>query len=102
MTGKARQRRRIAPPLCADVTALQATINRYTGESMAIAGGMTGAYEFVVESFTLKTVKATTYPSTECANIEAAVAILERGESVIVAAGDVARLRQRLASFGIG
>lgn len=68
---------------------------------MAIAGGMTTAYRCQVQEFRLFTDK-TTYPSTECANIEAAVAILERGESVIVAAGDVAKLRQRLASFGIG
>ena len=69
---------------------------------MAIAGGMTSAYQFVIEDFTLKTVKATTYPSANCANIEAAVAILERGEHCIVAAGDVAKLRQRLAGLGIG
>ena len=68
---------------------------------MAIAGGMTSAYQFVIEDFTLKTVKATTYPRQDCANIEAAVAILERGEHCIVAAGDVAKLRQRLASFGV-
>ena len=70
--------------------------------TMAIAGGMTSAYQFMVENYTLKTVKATTYPAKECANIEAAVSILERGESVIVAAGDVAKLRSRLASYGIG
>lgn len=69
---------------------------------MAVAGGMTSAYQFVVENFTLKTVRTTTYPSQDCANIEAAVAILERGEMCIVAAGDVARLRQRLAGLGIG
>ena len=69
---------------------------------MAVSGGMTSAYQFVVENFTLKTVKATTYPSQDCANIEAACAILERGEMCIVAAGDVARLRQRLAGLGIG
>ena len=68
---------------------------------MAVAGGMTSAYQFVVENFTLKTVKATTYPSQDCANIEAACAILERGENCIVAAGDAARLRQRLASYGV-
>lgn len=66
---------------------------------MAVAGGMTSAYQFVIEDFTLKTVKATTYPRQDCANVEAAVAILERGEHCIVAAGDVAKLRQRLARY---
>lgn len=69
---------------------------------MAIAGGMTSAYQFVIEDFTLKTVKGTTYPSQDCANIEAAIEILQRGEHCMVASGDVAKLRQRLAGLGIG
>ena len=101
MSGKARRRRCNAALLCADDGALQATIDRYGGESMAIAGGMTGAYKCQIQEYRL-TADKTTYPSKDCANIEAAVTILGRGESCIVAAGDVAKLRQRLASFGIG
>lgn len=69
---------------------------------MAIAGGTTSAYVFVVEDYTLRTVKGTQYPSQDCAKIDAAIATLQAGEKCTVAAGDVAKLRQRLAGLGIG
>lgn len=71
-------------------------------DTMAVAGGMTSAYVLMVEDYTLKAVKGTTYPSSDCANIESAIATLQAGEKCIVAAGDVAKLRQRLAGLGIG
>ena len=67
---------------------------------MAIAGGMTTAYRCRIDTFELRR-DPTTYPSRECATVDTAMEMLERGESVIVAANDMERLRQRLASFGI-
>lgn len=67
---------------------------------MAIAGGMTTAYKCRVHEYVLK-VEPTTYPKAECANVEAAVAILERGETCIVASADIPQLRQRLAGLGV-
>jgi len=67
---------------------------------MAIAGGMTTAYKCRVHEYVLK-VEKTTYPKVECANVEAAVAILERGEACTVASADIPQLRQRLAGLGV-
>jgi hypothetical protein len=67
---------------------------------MAVAGGITTAYKCQVSEYRLH-VQSTSYPKAECANIEAAIQMLQAGESCIVAGGDVAKLRQRLASFGV-
>jgi len=67
---------------------------------MAIAGGMTTAYRCQVSEYKL-TATPTTCLRNECANVEAAVAILERGEACVVAGFDMAQLRQRLAGLGV-
>ena len=69
---------------------------------MAVAGGMTGAYNVTVRGFMLEVLPKGPYPSTDCIKVADAVEKLQRGETVIVAAGDIAILRQRLASFAIG
>lgn len=68
---------------------------------MAVSGGMTSAYRCQVSDNRLSATP-TTFPSGDCANVEAAVERLGRGESVIVAAGDMARLRHTLKNHGIG
>jgi len=68
---------------------------------MAIAGGMTSAYRCNVSDNAL-IAAPTTYPGKDCANVEAAMAILARGESCIVAASDMSTLRARLLSERVG
>lgn len=70
-------------------------------DDVAIAGGMTTAYKCRVQEHRL-TVETTTYPKSECANVEAALEILARGESCIVASADIPALRIRLLVLGIG
>ncbi len=44
-----------------------------------------------------------TRPRTDCATVDhAAQALVEEGETVIVAGSDMMQLRSRLASFGVG
>ena len=68
---------------------------------MAIAGSMTSACQFVIEAYSLKTVRVTMYPRRDCANVEAAMSMLQRGESCMVASGDVENLRSRLRGMNI-
>lgn len=67
---------------------------------MAVSGSVTAAYRCRVSEFRLEATPTTVLRS-ECANVEAALAILERGEACVVAGFDMARLRQRLASWGV-
>ena len=62
---------------------------------------MTSAYRCTVNDNAL-IAAPTTYPSKDCANVEAAMAILARGESCIVAATDMATLRARLLAEHVG
>lgn len=66
---------------------------------MAVSGSVTAAYRCQVSEYQL-TATPTTVLRSECANVEAAVAILERGEACVVAGSDMAQLRQRLAGLG--
>ena len=68
---------------------------------MAVSGGTTSAYRCRVQDNRLS-VSPTTYPSSYCTDVESAVKSLGRGESVIVAAGDMTRLRTALTSHNIG
>ncbi len=68
---------------------------------MAISGSATTAYECTVQEYRLITTP-TTRLRTDCATVSDAHERLERGETVTVAGSDMAQLRQRLASFGIG
>ena len=68
---------------------------------MAVGGSVTAAYRCQVNEYRLTTLQ-TSAPRGECANVEAAVAILERGETCVVADFDMVQLRQRLAGLGIG
>ena len=68
---------------------------------MAVSGSVTAAYRCQVSEYRL-TATPTSAPRNECANVEAAVAILERGEACTVAGFDMAQLRQRLAGLGVG
>lgn len=97
--GKARRRRLNAVMLCADATGLQATIDRYTKGNEAMA--MTSAYRCNVSDNAL-IAAPTTYPMRDCANVEAAMAILARGETCIVAAVDMSALRARLLAERVG
>ncbi len=103
MHGKARRRRVNASWLCADTSGLQWTIDRYTkGQTtMAVAGGMTTAYRCNVSDNSL-IAAPTTYPTRDCANVEAALEILGRGETCIVAAADMSALRARLLAEQVG
>lgn len=67
---------------------------------MAIGGSVTAAYRCQVSEYRLTATPTSTLRS-ECANVEAAVAILERGEACVVAGSDMAALRQRLAGLGV-
>lgn len=69
--------------------------------AMAAGGSSTTAYECRVQADRLATVPVTRL-RTECATVSDAQERLSRGESVVVAGSDMAQLRQRLASFGIG
>ena len=97
---KARRRRRNAAMLCADVTGLEWTVDRYAGENMAQAGGETTAFECKVQADRLET-KQTTKPRTDCATVDHAYEVLSRGETITVAGSDMMRLRSKLASFGV-
>ncbi len=68
---------------------------------MAVSGGMTSAYRCQVQDNRLSSAP-TTFPSRDCADVESAVESLGRGETVIVAAGDMTRLRMALMSHNIG
>ncbi len=68
---------------------------------MAAGGSSTTAYECTVQEYRLVTVP-TTRLRTDCATVSDAHERLQRGETVAVAGSDIAQLRQRLASFGIG
>ena len=68
---------------------------------MAVAGGITTAYKCQVSEYRLH-VQSTSYPKAECANIEAAIQMLQAGESCIVASADIPALRQRLQGLGVG
>lgn len=68
---------------------------------MAVSGSVTAAYRCQVSEYRL-TATPTSVLRGECANVEAAISILERGEAVVVAGFDMAQLRQRLAGLGIG
>ncbi|MBP8291137.1 MAG: hypothetical protein KAX65_00100 [Caldilineaceae bacterium] len=68
---------------------------------MAVAGGMTTAYRCNVSDNAL-IAAPTTYPSRDCANVEAALEILARGETCIVAAADMSALRARLLAERVG
>lgn len=69
--------------------------------AMAVAGGMTSAYRCSVQDNAL-IAAPTTYPSRDCANVEAALEILGRGETCIVAAADMSALRARLLAEMVG
>lgn len=75
------------------------------GAGMAVAGGATAAYRCSVAwddgGGALRTT-FTTMARTECATVDDAVRRLQAGETVTVAGSDMAALRQRLASCGIG
>ncbi|MBP8292292.1 MAG: hypothetical protein KAX65_05935, partial [Caldilineaceae bacterium] len=70
-------------------------------QAMAVAGGMTSAYRCSVSDNSL-IAAPTTYPSRDCANVEAALQILGRGETCIVAAADMSALRARLLAEQVG
>jgi hypothetical protein len=91
--------------LCADTTALQATIDRYITQymerqTMAVAGSATTAYKCRIEDDRLTTEPTTTLRS-ECARVADAQEQLNAGNQVTVAASDMEALRQRLASWGV-
>lgn len=67
---------------------------------MAEGGSVTAAYRCQVIEYKLGT-KPTSCLRSECVKVADAVALLQRGEEVVVAAFDVTQLRQRLASFAI-
>lgn len=69
-------------------------------EKMAVSGGVTTAYRCQVSGNEL-TVQTTSMLKSECANVEAALAILARGEQCTVASADVPILRMRLRAEGI-
>lgn len=75
------------------------------GAGMAVAGGATAAYRCSVAwddgGGALRTT-FTTMARTECATVDDALRRLQAGETVTVAGSDMAALRQRLASCGIG
>lgn len=74
----------------------------YQGEqAMAVSGGMTNAYRCNVTDNAL-IAAPTTYPTRDCANVEAALEILARGETCIVAAADMAALRARRLAERVG
>ena len=89
--------------LCTDVTGYRAAMDRYTkGQAtMAVSGGMTSAYRCSVSDNAL-IAAPTTYPTRDCANVEAALEILARGETCIVAAADMSALRARLLAEMVG
>ena len=61
---------------------------------MAVSGGSTNAFRCNVIDGNL-IAAPTTYPTRDCANVEAALEILGRGETCIVAAADMSALRAR-------
>lgn len=67
---------------------------------MAVSGSATAAYRCQVSEYKL-TATPTTALCSECAHVEAAVEILERGETCVVMASDMMRLRMRLAGLGV-
>ena len=116
MHGKAKRRRINAAMLCADTSGLEDTLARWARghkgarqpyssmdyawsiyqeeQAMAVSGGMTNAYRCNVIDGNL-IAAPTTYPTRDCANVEAALEILARGETCIVAAADMSALRAR-------
>jgi len=89
--------------LCADTSALQATIDRYINrymERQTMAGGETNAFRCRVVDDRLTTEPTTTLRS-ECARVADAQEQLNAGNQVTVAASDMEALRQRLASWGV-
>jgi protein involved in polysaccharide export with SLBB domain len=68
---------------------------------MAAGGSATTAYQCTVQAYRLETTP-TSRLRTDCATVSDAQERLQRGETVVVAGSDMAQLRQRLASFGVG
>ena len=100
MRGKAR-RRRLNAALRTDGSALQDTIDRYAGETnMAQSGGVTTAYICRLLANELQTMP-TSRMRTDCATVDHAYEVLERGEPVVVAGSDMQALRRRLAAFDV-
>lgn len=60
-----------------------------------MAGGMTSVYRCSVSDHQLTTTP-TTYPRDRCANVEAALVILARGEACVVSSADIPASRARL------
>lgn len=101
MRSKARRRRLNAAVLCADTTGLQATIDRYAGETnMAQSGGVNTAYICRLQANELQTTP-TSRTRTDCATVDHAYEVLARGEPVVVAESDMQALRRRLSAFGV-
>lgn len=67
---------------------------------MAVSGSVTAAYRCQVSEYRL-TVTPTTVLRSECANVEAAVAILERGEACVVAASRWRNCAMSLPGLGV-
>ena len=68
---------------------------------MAISGGATTAYVVQVHDWQL-TTQPTTRLRSECATVDHALQVLERGERCVVAGSDMAALRERLRRAGVG
>lgn len=68
---------------------------------MAVSGGITTAYKCRIEAYQLQ-VAPTSYPKNLCAGVDAALARLQAGETVIVASADMQGLRLRLEGLVVG
>ena len=64
---------------------------------MAIAGGMTTAYEVTMRGGVL-VVDKTTRPMSQCQSVDEAAATVQAGGTAIVAGSDAYALRQRLTT----
>ena len=60
---------------------------------MAIAGGMTTAYQVIVRNGELK-ISQTTFPSDKCHNVQDAIATVRSGNMATVKGSDVVEFRQ--------
>ena len=67
---------------------------------MAVSGGATSAYICQVHDWQLMAT-STTRLRTECATVDHALQVLERGERCVVAGSDMAALRDRLQRAGV-
>ncbi len=70
--------------------------------AMAQAGGTTTAYKLTLQGTILITEPAMGRLRSECATVDDALLRLKRGESVVVAGGDMIALRARLQAAAVG